>query len=235
MVMWLSSIIMRNLLGRSQEGGGRLSSSAIHDGSSFDPIGVAHLPQHFNHHTRSVALDVELLATSFFSKTFNCSSSSAWILVMAYFHMVIGHKWVAGKIAKVVHFTKDLTIKASTSRMRSISSPKNSTWKACSSRGSWETSTTSPRTRNFPPLKVNIIALKLDVHQVIEQTIMRNSRPGRLTTLSWSSVNPNHRYKRQKRQRSHRYALTMLMLSDEACQSHHWPNYLFDIGTARGT
>ena len=86
--------------------------------------------------------------------SFNRSSSSCWIPSIArssWSSFVM--KWVAGKIATWFRSPKTSPVNGSISRIRSISSPKNSTRSARSSCEAGKISTTSPWTRNRPRWK----------------------------------------------------------------------------------
>ena len=88
--------------------------------------------------------------------------------------VVIGHKVSSRKNSQVIHISQNLACQSF-----NLTNPLNLVSKKLNPKGmfiarSWENlDYISPNTE-FPPLKVDVIALKLDIYQVIEKFITRN-------------------------------------------------------------
>ena len=88
--------------------------------------------------------------------------------------VVIGHEVSGWENSQVVHISQNLSRQSF-----NLTNPLNLVPEKLHPEGmfitrSWENLHHVPTNTEFPPLKVNVIALKLDVHQVIEQFITRN-------------------------------------------------------------
>ena len=82
-----------------------------------------------------------------------------------YFHMVIiGHEVSGWENSQVVHFTKDLTRQSFNLTDAVNFVPEKLHPEGMFITRSWENLDHIPTNTEFPPLKVDVIALKLDIH-----------------------------------------------------------------------
>ena len=88
--------------------------------------------------------------------------------------VVIGHKVSSRENRQVVHFTKDLTSQSFNLTDAVNFIPKKLNAKGMLITRSWENLHHISTDTEFAPLKVDVIALKLDIHQVVQQFITRN-------------------------------------------------------------
>ena len=113
--------------------------------------------------------------------------------------VVIGHKESAN-IAKWSTFAQNLLPSgASTSRIRSISSPKEPTWKGCYHEKSGK-SPPHPHAHEIFPVGNQYHMFQIGYRPSHSSSLSRNPRPGRRLTnyRVFFRENPNHRYKIQK-------------------------------------
>ena len=160
-----------------QEGVRWLSfASSIHmAGIVLHPIGVTHLPQHFNIVLSPLFQALGFQELAFFFKDLQLLFQLSLNFSNGHFHMiVIGHKVSSWENRQVVHFTKDLTSQSFNLTDAINLIPKKLNPKGMLIPRGRENLYYIPTDTEFPPLKVDVVTLKLDIHQVVEQFITRN-------------------------------------------------------------
>ena len=141
----------------------------------LNSICIAHFTQHFDIIFRTLFQALGFQKFAFLLKDSQLLLQLRLNLSNRHFHVVfIGHEVSSWEDGQMVHLTQD-----SSCQGFNLTNPVNLISEKLHPKGmliprSWENLhhiTTNPE---FPPLKVNVIALKLDIYQVIEQLVTGN-------------------------------------------------------------
>ena len=160
-----------------QKGIRRLSfTSTIHMARIvLNAVCIAHFTQHFDIILRTLFQALGFQKLAFFLKDSQLLLQLSLNLSNRHFHVVfIGHEVSSWEDGQMVHLTQD-----STCQGFNLTNPVNLISEKLYSKGmliprSWENLHHITTNTEFPPLKVNVIALKLDIYQIIKQLVTGN-------------------------------------------------------------
>ena len=144
-------------------------------GIVLNAICIAHFTQHFDIVLRALLQALGFQQLAFLLKDSKLLLQLGLNLGNGYFHVVfIGHEVSGWEDGQMVHFAQDSTCQGFnlTNPVNLISEKLHP--KGMLIPGSWENLHHIATNPEFTPLKVNVIALKLDIYQIIKQLVTRN-------------------------------------------------------------